>query len=228
MSVQPPPVNLMNYTAYLWQIVTDKTGTQYQTLTGRLNEGGPWGVRVWRIPPGSKSELIYFVQDGNGQLYVDQMGKRLLFLGTNANREPFWFVIAGYVHPADCPDSTVVNINELQVASLKQSIATTQGMASSAQTTAIAANNKADDALVRVKNLEKQFVALQSQVNAQQAQINGLLTPSQVADLVWQKIKDVNYLYRLAFIAWPKPAPDQDIRDYVNDLVGLIKKVVGK
>lgn len=43
-------------------------------------------------------------------------------------------------------------------------------------------------------------------------------------DLVWQKIKDINYLYRLAFLAWPKPDPDQDIKAYVDDLVALIRK----
>jgi hypothetical protein len=56
--------------------------------------------------------------------------------------------------------------------------------------------------------------------------VSQLLTPSQVADLVWQKIKDINYLYRLGFNAWPIPAPDPDIRMYIYDLVALIKKVI--
>jgi len=32
-------------------------------------------------------------------------------------------------------------------------------------------------------------------------------------------------LYRLAFLAWPTPFPDVDIKAYVDDLVALIRKV---
>lgn len=222
---QKPPVTLSNYNTYLWQYVTDKTGTVYQTLNGNAGNGTPWGLRVWRCPPNAKPELIYFLDNGNGQLYVDAMNKRLLLLCTDAQRNVFYIEIAGYVHPADCPDQTVVNINEAQLASVRQSIATTQAMATNAQATANGAMTTANDARDTVNQLQRQVNDLKSQLAATQSQVNALLTPSQVSDLVWQKIKDINYLYRLAFNAWPAQSPDPDIRAYVTDLVNLIKKV---
>ena len=212
-----PPVNAKNYPSYLWQYISDKTGTIYQSLTGRLSTGGPWGVRVWRIAPGEKPELIYFLQDGNGKLSVDPVTKQLMMLTTDKNWNPGITIIEGYVHPVDCPDSTVININESQVASLKQSIATTQNMANNANTTANNAIAKSDD-------MQKQINAMQKRIDSLQNQVNSLLTPQQVADLVWQKLKDMNYLYRLAFLAWPTNNPDPDIKAYVDDLVTLIKK----
>lgn len=225
MTVQKPPVYAMNYPTYLWQLITDKTGTRFQTLAGRLSSDPAWGVRLWRIAPNSKPELIYFIQDGNGQISVDQMTKKLIFTGTDANRMPFLFEVAGYIHPADCPDSTVVNVNEVQVASLKQSIATAQSQANSAYANSEQAKTIANDANAQIANLQKTVNALQAQVNALQAQVNSLPTNSTVADIVWQKLKDMNYLYRLGFLAWPKPDPDADIKAYVDDLVSLIRKV---
>lgn len=219
-----PPMYAMNYPTYLWQYVTDKTGTVFQTLVGSAGPGTTWGVRIWRCPPNAKPQLIYFLQDGNGSLCVDHINKRLLFLGTDPSRNPFYFVVDGFVYPTDCPDSDVVNINEVQLASVRQSIATTQAMASSAQATAGNAVATASDAQQRVATLERQVNTLQSQLAAMQSQVNALLTPSQVNDLVWQKLKDMNFLYRLAFNAWPAKSPDPDIANYVNDLVALIRK----
>jgi hypothetical protein len=224
MSKEKPPVTYRNYPAYLWQIITDKTGTRFQTLTGRLETNGPWGVRVWRCPPTGKIELVYFIQDGNGRLSVNDMTKKLEFLATDKDWNPIIVPIEGYVHPADCPDSTVVNINEVQVATLKQSINTAQTQANNAYANAEQAKSIANNANAQVASLQKTVKELQAQVNTLQAQVNSLLTPNQVADLVWQKIKDINYLYRLGFLAWPKPDPDADIKAYVDDLVTLIKK----
>lgn len=219
-----PPVSVYNYPTYLWQYVTDKTGTVFQTLVGNAGGATPWGVRIWRCPPAQPAQLIYFMPDGNGSLSIDHMNKRLLFLGTDPQRQPFYFVVEGYVYPDDIPAPTVVNINESQLASVRQSIATTQSMANVAQGTANSAMTTATAARSDVDRLTKQVNALQSQLAAQQSQIDALLTPSQVADLVWQKIKDINYLYRLAFLAWPKRNPDADIAAYVDDLVALIRK----
>lgn len=225
MSNEKPPVNSKNYPSYLWQIITDKTGTQFQTLTGRLQPNGPWGVRVWRCPPNGKPELVYFLQDGNGRLSVDDMTKKLKFCATDKDWNPFTVTIEGYIHPADCPDSTVVNVNEVQVASLKQGIATAQSQANSAYANSEQAKKIANDANAQIANLQKTVSALQAQVNALQAQVNSLPTNSTVADIVWQKLKDMNYLYRLGFLAWPKPDPDADIKAYIDDLVSLIRKV---
>jgi len=101
---------------------------------------------------------------------------------------------------------------------MKQSIATAQAMADKAYAKAVNAEIDAAGTTSAIKALQGQMATMQTQVNA-------LLTPAQVADLVWQKIKDVNYLYRLAFLAWPRQNPDADIDAYVDDLVALIRKV---
>lgn len=215
-----PPVNEMNYPTYLWQLIIDKTGTIYQTLNGNVGTGTPWGTRVWRIPPGKPAELIYYV-DGNGQLYVDQIKKRLLFLGTDANRRPFYIVIEGYIHPADCPDSTIVNINETQTALLKQGIATANSTANSAYTLASNATQSANDARAQITNLQKQISDLQLQINAMQTKI---IPRSQIEDIVWSKIWDVNYLIRMGFISGSSTI--EQVQQYLIDLASYIKRVM--
>ena len=213
---QRPPAVYPNYPAADWQYIVDKTGTVFQTVNGRLVPNGPWGVYVFRTAPNQKPQQIYFMQDGHGDLAITQ--KRLVLLATDSKWQQWIIPIEGYVHDSDCPDSTIVNIDESQLALMRQSIATAQAQADRAYALANNAMQESSAANASVASLTKRVNALQSQVNA-------LLTPSQVADLVWQKIKDINYLYRLAFLAWPKPDPDQDIKAYVDDLVSLIRKV---
>ena len=213
---QRPPAVYPNYPAADWQYIVDKTGTVFQTVNGRLVPNGAWGVYVFRCPPNAKPEQVYFLQDGHGTLTVD--GKRLVLLATDKNWQMFIIEIKGYVAPPDCPDSDVVDINEVQLATLRQSIATAQAQASQAYAMAQTATNRCNDLSTQVVNQQKQINDLTQRVNA-------LLTPSQVNDLVWQKLKDMNYLYRLAFNAWPAQSPDPDIRAYVDDLVSLIKRV---
>lgn len=212
---QRPPAVYPNYPASSWEYIIDKTGAVFQTVNGRLVPNGPWGVYVFRTAPNQKPQQVYFMQDGHGDLAVTQ--KRLVLLATDSKWQQWIIPIEGYVHDSDCPDSTIVNIDESQLALMRQSIATAQAQADRAYALANNAMQESSAANASVASLTKRVNALQSQVNA-------LLTPSQVADLVWQKIKDINYLYRLAFLAWPKPDPDQDIKAYVDDLVSLIRK----
>lgn len=211
-----PPAVYPNYPASSWEYIIDKTGAVFQTVNGRLVPNGPWGVYVFRTAPNQKPQQVYFMQDGHGDLHITQ--KRLVLLATDSKWQQWIIPIEGYVHDSDCPDSTIVNIDESQLALMKQSIATAQAQADRAYALANNAMQESSAANASVASLTKR-------VNALQSQVNGLLTPSQVADLVWQKIKDINYLYRLAFLAWPKPDPDADIRAYVDDLVSLIKRV---
>ena len=92
-----PPVSVYNYPTYLWQMVTDKTGTIFQTLAGNAGPNTAWGVRVWRCPPGQSPQLVYFLENGNGVLYVDDMSKKLNFLATTPDRKPFIVPIDGFV-----------------------------------------------------------------------------------------------------------------------------------
>lgn len=212
---QRPPAVYPNYPAASWEYVIDKTGAVYQTITGRLTPNGPWGVYVFRTAPGEKPQQLYFMQDGHGDLAITQ--KRLVLLATDAKWQQWVIPIEGYVHDSDCPDTDVVRIDETALAMMKQSIATAQAQANRAYAVADNAHQEATAANVAVASTMKQLNALQSQVNA-------LLTPSQVADLVWAKLKDMNYLYRLAFTVWPAKSPDPDIAAYVDDLVALIRK----
>jgi len=216
MTNQRPPAVYPNYPSASWEYIVDKTGAIFQTITGRLIANGPWGVRVYRTAPSEKPQLVYFLQDGNGDLAV--VNRRLVLLATDKNWQQWVIPIDGYVHDSECPDATVVSIDASQLAMMKQSIATSQAMADKAYAKAVNAEIDADGTTSAVKALQAQMATMQTQVNA-------LLTPAQVADLVWQKIKDVNYLYRLAFLAWPKQNPDADIDAYVDDLVALIRKV---
>ena len=122
---------------------------------------------------------------------------------------------------ADTPSSTVVNVDEAQVAGLKQGLGTAHATADRAigaanQATAVARQAESD-----VDTLQAQVNALQAQVNAMQAQA---LTKAQVEDIVWAKIWDVNYLIRLGFI---KGSSDiQQVQDYLVDLASYIKRIV--
>lgn len=206
-------------------VVIDKAGTIFQVWTGRLANPGPWGAHIWRTPLGGKPELVWFMENANGnQLII--MNKQLWFSYTPPNGGQWGQQIDGYIDPSDEPSSQVVNVDESQVATLKQSIATTQAMATQAhskamqaQTAAGGANNSAAAALAKVAEQSAQIAALQAQVNA-------LLTPNQVNDLVWSKVWDANYQIRMGFLAGRSPI--QQVQDYLNDLATYIRNVVKK
>jgi hypothetical protein len=206
-------------------VVIDKTGTVFQVWTGRLTNPGPWGPHIYRTAPGGKPELVWFIENANGtQLMI--MNKQLWFAYTPQNGGQWLQQIDGYIDPSDTPSSKIVDVDETQVATLKQSIATAQAMASQAnakalqaQTTASAANNTAAAALAKVTEQTKQIQALQAQVNA-------LLTPAQVNDLVWSKVWDANYQIRMGLLAGRSAI--QQVQDYLNDLAVYIRNVTGK
>jgi hypothetical protein len=221
-AVRPPAV-YPNYPSQQWSMVVDKTGAVYQTIYGRLVAGGPWGIYVFRTAPSGKPQQLFFSADGSGRLMVDH--KELYLLYTDAQWQQWYIKIDGYIDPSDEPSSTIVDVNEAQVAGLKLSIETAQRTAQQAQAMASSAYERATAAESKTQELQAQLSAQAKQIQALQQQVNQLLTPQQVADLVWQKIKDVNYLYRLGFVSWPTPAPDPDVRMYIYDLVALIRKV---
>ena len=72
----------------------------------------------------------------------------------------------------------------------------------------------------------QQVVEQQKQIQALQAQVNALLTPAQVADLVWAKVWDANYQIRMGFLAGRSAI--QQVQDYLNDLAVYIRNVVKK
>lgn len=220
---QPTPPIQAPFTAPCYgagSIVIDKAGTVFQVWTGRLTNPGAWGPHIYRTVQGGKPELVWFLENANGQ-YLVIMNKQLYFSYTPANSGQWLQQISGYIDPSDTPSSQVVNVDESALNAVRQSIAAVQGIATTADYKATKAQTTANNAQTTADNATAQVAALQAQVNALQAQV---LTKAQIEDIVWSKIWDVNYLIRLGFI---KGSSDiQQVQDYLVDLASYIKRIV--
>ena len=213
------PVKAPSYSAGGANFFIDKTGAIYQTWVGRTTTGGDWGSHVYRTAPGAPTTLVFFQPSSNG--FLEVMNKELWFGFCDAKGAQWRLLIDGYIDPSDTPSSVVVNVDEAQVAGLKQGINTAQSTADRASATANRANQAASEASSDVNTLTAQVNALQAQVNALQGQV---LSKAQIEDIVWAKIWDVNYLIRLGFI---KGSSDiQQVQDYLVDLASYIKRIV--
>jgi len=200
-------------------IVIDKTGTVFQVWTGRLTNPGAWGPHIYRTVPGGIPELVWFMENANGnQLII--MNKQLFFSYTPANSGQWLQQIDGYIDPSDEPSSEVVNVDESALNAVKQSVAAAQTTANNADAKATRAQTTAQNAQKTADNAKAQVAALQAQVNALQAQ---MLNRAQIEDIVWSKIWDVNYLIRQGFIAGSSSI--QQVQDYLVDLASYIRKI---
>ena len=206
-------------------IIVDKSGTVFQVWTGRLTNPGAWGPHIWRTVQGGKPELVWFIENANGNI-LTIMNKQLFFSYTLPTGVQWLQQIDGYIDPSDTPSSQIVNVDESALNAVKQSVTAAQSIANNADYKASKAQISADNAQKTADNTKSQVAALQAQVAALQAQVNTLLTPSQVADLVWAKIWDVNYQIRMGFITGKSTI--QQVQDYLNDLATYIKSVMGK
>ena len=213
------PVNAPSYSAGGANFYIDKTGAIYQTWVGRTTPGGDWGSHVYRTAPGEKPQLLFFQAGING--FLEVMNKELWFGYCDARGAQWRLLIDGYIDPSNTPSSVVVNVDEAQVAGLKQSIGTAQATADRAAGLANTAQATANQCKTAGATTQRQILALQTQVQALQAQI---LTKSQVEDIVWAKIWDVNYLIRLGFINGSSPI--QQVQDYLVDLASYIRRMV--
>jgi len=216
------PVNAPSYSTGGANFYIDRTGAIYQTWVGRTTAGGDWGSHVYRTAPGSTPQLIWFEPGCNGYLEVINYQ---LWLGYCDARGLQWrLLIDGYIDPSDKPSSTIIDVNEAQVQGLKSATATAQQTADRASSTASAANATANATNVSMQQLKARVTTLEQQVAALQTQVNNLLTPNQVADLVWSKVWDINYQIRMGFLAGKSPI--EQVQDYLNDLAVYIKKVM--
>lgn len=213
------PVNAPSYSAGGANFFYDRTGAIYQTWVGRTAPGGDWGSHVYRTAPGEKPQLLFFQAGING--FLEVMNKELWFGYCDARGAQWRLLIDGYIDPSNTPSSVVVNVDEAQVAGLKQSIGTAQATADRAAGLANTAQATANQCKTADATTQRQILALQTQVQALQAQI---LTKSQVEDIVWAKIWDVNYLIRLGFINGSSPI--QQVQDYIVDLASYIRRIV--
>ena len=201
-------------------IIIDKAGTVFQVWTGRLTNPGAFGPHIYRTVQGGKPELVWFLENANGQ-YMVIMNNQLYFSYTPAKSGQWLQQIDGYIDPSDTPSSQVVNVDESALNAVRQSIVAVQGIATTADYKATKAQTTANNAQATADNARAQVAALTAQVNALQAQV---LTKAQVEDIVWAKIWDVNYLIRLGFI---KGSSDiQQVQDYLVDLASYIKRIV--
>ena len=201
-------------------IIIDKAGTVFQVWKGRLTNPGAFGPHIYRTVQGGKPELVWFLENANGQ-YMVIMNKQLYFSYTPAKSGQWLQQIDGYIDPSDTPSSQVVNVDESALNAVRQSIVAVQGIATTADYKATKAQTTANNAQATADNAKAQIAALQSQVNALQNQV---LTKAQVEDIVWAKIWDVNYLIRLGFV---KGSSDiQQVQDYLVDLASYIKRIV--
>jgi len=203
-------------------IVVDKAGTVFQVWTGRLTNPGAWGPHIWRTVQGGTPQLVWFIENANGTQLMIQ-NKQLVFSYTLPNGRQWLQQIDGYIDPSDVPSSQVVNVDESSLNAVKQSVAVAQSTADDARGKAMSAQNAANNAQKTADNARGQIAALQAQVNALQAQVNMLLTPNQVADLVWAKVWDANYQIRMGFLAGKSAI--QQVQDYLNDLAVYIRNV---
>lgn len=204
-------------------IIIDKTGTVFQVWTGRLTNPGAWGPHIYRTVKGGNSELVWFIENTTGNV-LTIMNRQLFFSYTLPNGVQWLQQIDGYIDPSDTPSSQVVNVDESALNAVKQSVAVAQSTANNADYKAMSAQTAANNAQKTADTAKNQVAALQAQVNALQAQVNSLLTPNQVADLVWTKVWDANYQIRMGFLAGKSPI--QEVQDYLNDLRVYIKNVV--
>jgi DUF917 family protein len=85
------------------------------------------------------------------------------------------------------------------------------------------ANNQVESLRAEVRRLQAQIATLTQQ---QQQMAQQILSKSQIEDIVWAKIWDVNYLIRMGFLQGSSTI--QQVQDYLNDLTVFIKRVVGK
>lgn len=219
----PAPFGATSYGA--GSIVIDRAGTIFQVWTGRLTNPGAWGSRIFRTVKGGKPELVWFIEDANVGTLIIMNNK--LFIPYQPPRGIQWLQqLDGYIDPSDEPSSNVVDVDESALNSVKQSITVVQSSTNTIDYKATRAQNTAQDAQTTANNAKAQIDALQAKINKMQAQIDSLMTPNQVADLVWSKVWDVNYQIRMGFIAGKSSI--QQVQDYLNDLTTFIRKIVGK
>jgi hypothetical protein len=201
----------------------DKSGAIYTTSVGRLNGGGPWGSRVWKIEVGKNPQQVFFAP---GNISLVQTQGKLLIIWTDPSRGGYNATVnvtevAGFI-PLDATVSgTVVNIDAAQVAELKLGIQQATALANRA----VAQSDKDGSVASQVMTLAGQVRALSTRVEglektASQPQKQSL-SAAEIADLVWTKIWDVMWIIRQGMI---KDSTDPNVAGWVNDLRDFIKK----
>ena len=222
----PIPLPMINssYSASGCSFAIDKTGTIFQVTVCSTVAGGPWGPHVVRTPKGGPTQVVWFIPGSAGTLVV--LNKQLYMGYVDSNGQQWIQLISGYIDPSDTPSSQVVNVDESSLNAVKQSLTAADNAANNAAAMANNANDTANAAMDNTQKLKARVTSLEQQVATMQNQINQLLTPNQVADLVWAKVWDANYQIRMGFLAGKSSI--QQVQGYLNDLAVYIRNVVKK
>jgi len=209
------------YTATPTFVEPDKTGAIYHTSMGSNTAGAPFGIHLWKEATGKPPQEILFYPGDHGALKV--MGNTLYFIHNRAAQKDSQLEeVPGYIYPGDTVPSTVVNINDKQVAELKQQLGTAQNQAN-------AAYAQSQKAMSLVSALSNQVDTLNARVTKLEQSGGGGSAPideGKIADIVWQKIMDVMWIIRQAMNSGS--STDANIQGYLVDLTAFIKKVAGK
>jgi len=204
-----------SYTATPTFATGDKTGTEYNTSMSAA--GGSFGINVWRVRPGKPAELIITKAGCHGTLMV--VHRKLWFYWNTADKplgKQKRTLIEGYIHETDAVSGTIVNINDSQLASVRQQIKTAQDQAAVAQKLAASAESRAANVSTYASSLEKRLSALEKAGGGQN------ISEQKIADIVWAKIWDVFYLLRVGMNEGS--SKDSNIQGWINDLSAFIRK----
>jgi hypothetical protein len=162
---------------------------------------------------------VWFIEDANvGVLFI--MNKQLFLPYQPPKGVQHLQQIHGYIDPSDEPSSSVVDVNESALNSIKQSVNVAQTTANAIDYKAARALNMGHTALATADKARAEIAALQAQVNALQTQN---VNVQQITEIVWAKVWDVLYLLRMGMN--PGSSKDPNIQGWIHDLTSFIKKV---
>lgn len=198
-----------NYKSTRTEIQKDKTGALYTSSMGRPSPSVAFGFNLWKTSPGKAPQLLMSFPDCHGSLHV--LDKQLIIaLNLPGGRQEL-VPVPGYIHPDDTVPSTTVNINDRQVAELRQMIANVQ---------------TANDRLAtRVATVEAVNTRQAKEIEDLKKNNSGTsqISEQKIADIVWAKLWDSIYLMRMGMNAgWSN---DPNIQGWINDLTSFIRKV---
>lgn len=201
-----------NYGGQITNLAPDRTGAVYSLNLCRLTQNGPWGPRVYRIPPTGAPQLIAFVENASaGHLVVSN---RTLYFLYSVNGTCYYQIIDGYIDPDSTPSSTIVNINTAQVQTLQQQITVLNQQCNALQQQISSLKTTQSQQHTALQSMQNQLSQLQSQ----------MMSPDQIADLVWSKTWDILYLIRLGYIQGSSSV--QQVQDWLNDLTVFIRRIM--
>lgn len=217
------PVNAGTYGATTPTFAVDKSGAIYTTTVGNLRGAGPWGTRLWKVEVGKKAQELFYAPGNISLISVD--GKMMVVFTDPSNGQGysapiFYFELPGYIPVESTVSSTVVNLNDAQIAEMKLAIQNATALANravGASDSAASLAKQVNTLANRIEDLEGRIAQLEAQKPVQS------LSKQEIADLVWSKIWDMLWIIRQDMSKGTSNDPNS--QGWINDLTAFIKKV---